>query len=161
MADNKKEESKKKKNGLLKRIGIKLFKKVVLVTSKKVLSSATIIPIMESLVSQGIKELMIIADDVDGEALASFALNKARGLLNIIPVRFPVFGEGKMDQLEDIALRCGTFVIGDKSLKQLRDIPQTETFTASDDVLVAKIDLSKISVIMGKRFCVEADTALE
>jgi len=99
----------------------------VLVTSKKVLSTEPIMHILEALNHNGFKQILIIADDIDGEALASFTLTKARGLMDIIPVRFPIFGEGKYDELEDIAIRCGTFVVGDKSAKQLRALKQGET----------------------------------
>ena len=94
----------------------------VLITSKKVLISKDLIPLLEKLASSGQKKLLLIADDIDGEALASFTMNKARNLFDIIPVRFPVFGEGKYDELEDIAIRCGTFVVGDRSEKQIKDV---------------------------------------
>lgn len=94
----------------------------VLITDKKIMSSTDIIPLLEALNNNGIKKLLLIADDIDGEALASFTLNKARNLFDIIPVRFPVFGEGKYDELEDIAIRCGTFVVGERSEKQLKNL---------------------------------------
>lgn len=94
----------------------------VLVTSKKVLISKEILPLLESVARSGNKKLLLIADDIDGEALASFTLNRAQGFFDIIPVRFPVFGEGKYDELEDIAIRCGTFVVGDKSSVTLKDM---------------------------------------
>lgn len=94
----------------------------VLVTSKKVLISKEILPLLESVAKNGNKKLLLIADDIDGEALASFALNRAQGYFDIIPVRFPVFGEGKYDELEDIAIRCGTFVVGDKSAIKIKDM---------------------------------------
>lgn len=94
----------------------------VFITDKKVMFSEKLIPLLEKLAGEGENTVMIIADDIDGEALQTFQLNKARNIMNIIPVRFSTFGEDKRDELEDIAIRCGTEIIGERSEIQVEDL---------------------------------------
>jgi len=83
----------------------------ILVTDKKISSMKDIIGILEGAASQGKKDFVIIADDVDGEALTSLVLNKMRGILNVIAVKAPGFGDRKKANLQDIAVVTGaTFV---------------------------------------------------
>lgn len=91
----------------------------VFITDKKVMFSEKMIPLLEKLAANDESTVMIIADDIDGEALQTFQLNKARNVMNIIPVRFSTFGEDKRDELEDIAIRCGTEIIGERSELQV------------------------------------------
>lgn len=92
----------------------------VLVTDKKIFDVNAFIDekgngIIKKLSEQGHKTLLLIADDIDGPALQSFYMNAAKGYFMVVPVRFKTFGEGKLEELEDIAMFCGTKVIGDKS----------------------------------------------
>jgi len=85
----------------------------ILVTDKKISVVKDILPLLEKLVATGKKELVIIADDVDGEALTTFVVNKLRGSFNILAVKAPGFGDKKKDVLEDIAVTVGAKVISD------------------------------------------------
>jgi len=79
----------------------------ILVTDRKISSIKEILPLMEKLAQSGKKELIIIAEDVDGEALATFILNKLRGAFNVLAIKAPGFGDEKKSMLEDIAITIG------------------------------------------------------
>ncbi len=90
----------------------------ILVTDKKISSVKEILPVMEKMAQAGKKELVIIAEDVDGEALATFILNKLRGAFSVLAVKAPGFGDDKKSQLEDIAVVVGGKpVISDLNMK--------------------------------------------
>jgi chaperonin GroEL len=86
----------------------------ILITDQKVSSVQTILPILEKVVQTGRKELVIIADDIDGEALATFVVNKIRGTFNVLGVKAPGFGERRKEMLEDIAVLTGGQVISEE-----------------------------------------------
>lgn len=86
----------------------------ILVTDKKISSVKEVLPLIEKLAASGKKDLVIIADDVDGEALTTFILNKLRGTFNILAVKAPGFGDGKKAWLEDIAVTVGAKVVSDE-----------------------------------------------
>jgi chaperonin GroEL len=83
----------------------------ILITDKKISSLKDIIGILESLASSGRKNIVIIADDVEGEALTSLVLNKMRGAINVLTVKAPGFGDRKKEILKDIAAVTGATVI--------------------------------------------------
>ena len=83
----------------------------VLVTDQKISSAKDILPLLESLAQGGQKELVIIADDIEGEALATFVVNKLRGGFNVLAIEAPGFGDSKKDRLQDIATVVGAQVI--------------------------------------------------
>lgn len=85
----------------------------VLITDKKISTVKEIVPLLESLAQSGTKDLVIIADDVDGEAMATFVLNKLRGGFNVLAVKAPGFGDRKKEQLADIAITVGAQVISE------------------------------------------------
>ncbi len=85
----------------------------ILITDKKISTVKEILPLLESLVQTGKKDLVVIADDVDGEALSTFILNKLRGGFNVLAVKAPGYGDRKKDMLEDIAVTVGATVISD------------------------------------------------
>jgi len=86
---------------------------VILVTDKKISNIKEILPLIESLAKTGKKELVIIADDVDGEALTTFVVNKLRGIFSVLAIKAPGFGDRKKEELKDIALTTGATVISD------------------------------------------------
>ncbi|EKD24049.1 MAG: hypothetical protein ACD_81C00121G0001, partial [uncultured bacterium] len=79
----------------------------ILVTDKKIGSIAELVPVLEKIVQSGKKELVIIADDIEGEALATLILNKMRGIVNVLAIKAPGFGNSKKELLEDIAIVTG------------------------------------------------------
>lgn len=83
----------------------------ILITDEKISSLQAVLPLLESLAQQGKKEILIIAEDVDGEALATFVLNKLRGVFNILAVKAPGFGDRRKEMLQDIAIVTGGKVI--------------------------------------------------
>ncbi|MEK7147776.1 MAG: chaperonin GroEL, partial [Patescibacteria group bacterium] len=90
----------------------------ILITDKKISGIKEILPLLEKVAGTGKKDLVIIADDVDGEALTTFVLNKLRGSFNILAIKAPGYGDKKKEILQDIAVTVGAKVISDEvSLK--------------------------------------------
>lgn len=85
----------------------------ILITDKKVSSVQEILPLLEKIVQSGKKDLVIIAEDIEGEALVTFVANKIRGIFNVLPVKAPGFGDRRKEMLQDIALLTGGRVISE------------------------------------------------
>lgn len=86
----------------------------ILVTDKKITSLQEILPTLEAVAKTGKKDLVIVADDVEGDALATLVVNKLRGIFNALAVKSPGFGDRKKEMLEDIAAVCGAQVISEE-----------------------------------------------
>jgi chaperonin GroEL len=111
---------------------------LILITDKRLQSIKELLPLLES-VSQQNKDLLIIADDIDGEALSTLVVNKMRGILRVVAVKAPEFGDKKKAMLEDIAaLTGGTVVSEEKGMKL--DKFNLEWFGNSRKVTVGKDD---------------------
>ena len=85
----------------------------MLITDKKISTIKDILPLLERLAQSGHKDLVIIADDCEGEALATFVVNKLRGAFNVLVVKAPGYGDRKKDMLQDIAITVGAQVVSD------------------------------------------------
>ena len=86
----------------------------ILITDKKISSIQEILPLLEKLAQAGRKEIVIIAEEVDGEALATFVVNKLRGTFNVLAVKAPAFGDRRKEMLKDIAALTGGKVISEE-----------------------------------------------
>lgn len=94
----------------------------ILITDKKISSLQEILPLLEKLIKTGKKELVIIADDVDGEALTTLIINKLRGMFSALAIKSPGFGDRKKELLEDIACVTGGQVISEEKGMKLESV---------------------------------------
>ncbi|MBI5828808.1 MAG: chaperonin GroEL [Chloroflexi bacterium] len=109
----------------------------ILIHDKKISAAADIVPLLEKMVQVGKRDLVIIAEEVDGEALATLILNKLRGMLNVLAVKAPGFGDRRKAMLQDIAVLTGGTVITDELGKKL------ESATVADLGRAKKVVSSK------------------
>ena len=118
----------------------------VLIYDKKISAATDIVPLLEKLVQIGKRELLVIAEDIDGEALATLVLNKLRGMLNVLAVKAPGFGDRRKAMLQDIAILTGATVISDETGRKL------ETAVLADLGRAEKIEADKdnTTIIGGK-----------
>lgn len=110
----------------------------ILITDRKISAIAEIVPVLEKLAQLGKKDIVIIAEDVDGEALATLVVNKIRGVLNVLAVKAPDFGDGRKAILQDIALLTGGQVISEEKGMKLEGtevsmLGQAQKFISSKD----------------------------
>jgi len=95
---------------------------LILVTDKRISSAADVVPLLEQVLGSGKKEMLIIADDFDGDALAMLIVNKMRGNLNAVAVKAPGFGDRQKALLEDIAIMTGAELISESVGRKLDSV---------------------------------------
>ncbi|PIR04880.1 MAG: chaperonin GroEL [Candidatus Liptonbacteria bacterium CG11_big_fil_rev_8_21_14_0_20_35_14] len=102
----------------------------VLATDQKISSMGDILPLLEKVVKSGKKEMVIIADDIDGEALATLVLNKLRGVFTVLGVKAPGYGDRKKEMLQDIAAVTGAAFISSDLGKKLENVDLSDLGSA-------------------------------
>src|SRR5206468_1020208 len=95
----------------LQRMEASLDEPYVLLTDKKISGTSDLLPVLEKLVQIGHKDMLIVAEDVDAEALATLVVNKLRGILNVVAVKAPGFGDRRKEMLRDLATLTGATLI--------------------------------------------------
>ncbi len=93
----------------------------IILVDKKVSTVKEIIPLIEQIAQSGKKDIVLIAEDVDGEALATFVVNKIRGAINVLAIKAPGFGDKRKEMLEDIAVTVGATVISEEKGMKLEE----------------------------------------
>ena len=115
----------------------------ILINEKKISAASDIVPLLEKMVQIGRRDLIIIAEDIDGEALATLVLNKLRGMLNVVAVKAPGFGDRRKSMLQDIAVLTGGSVISEETGRKLESAT-IQDLGRAEKVVVTKDDTTVV-----------------
>ncbi len=126
----------------------------ILITDRKISAVADILPVLEQMTQQGSRDMVMIAEDVDGEALATLVVNKLRGTLNVLAVKAPGFGDRRKEMLQDIAVLTGGQVISEEIGRRLDSATLRDLGSARR--VVATKDQTTIVEGKGSRAAIEA-----
>jgi len=126
----------------------------IFITDKKIASVQEILPLLEKVAQTGKKELVIIADDVEGEALTTFVVNKLRGAFSILAVKAPGYGDRKKEMLNDIAVTVGGSVVSDDLGIKLENVELSMLGRAQK--IIATKDTTTVVGGKGKKADIEA-----
>ena len=129
----------------------------ILITDKKVSTIKEILPLLEKIAQQGKKDLIIIAEDVDGEALSTLIVNKLRGTFNTLAIKAPGYGDRKKEMLADIAIMTGGKVVSEETGHKL-DTAGVEMLGRARRVIATK-DNTTIVGGKGKKSEIDARVA--
>jgi chaperonin GroEL len=126
----------------------------ILITDQKISAVKDLLPIVEKIAASGSKNIVIIAEDVDGEALATLIVNKLKGILNVVAIKAPAFGDRRKAMLKDIAVLTGGQVISEEVGLKLENA-ELEHLGRAEKVVAEKENTTIVSG-KGKKAAIEA-----